>query len=117
MFITFKIFNVVARKIEKRGNNNKADNITELDRYTFYNCYNLKSVSIGKNVTKLNSNVFANCGMLESIVFEDTTDWYYTNDQEFWESQSGGRLLNVSNTTNNVKYFTDTYQGYYWYKK
>ncbi len=39
----------------------KADSVKEIGKYAFYNCHNLKEISVGKNLYSIGTNAFTNC--------------------------------------------------------
>ncbi|MBR2341602.1 MAG: leucine-rich repeat protein [Clostridia bacterium] len=56
------------------------DKLTTIDSYAFYKCYGLKKLYFPKSLTKIYRYAFQNCNSLggrNSIVFEDTTGWFY----------------------------------------
>lgn len=53
-----------------------SDDVTSIDTDAFYNCTNLKSITIGNSVASIGSNAFYNC--------IDLTDIYYTGSEEEW---------------------------------
>lgn len=52
--------------------NEKEYIVTEIDRYAFYECKSVPSITIPKTVTKIGEAAFALCSGLESISFQGT---------------------------------------------
>ena len=52
--------------------NEKEYIVTEIDRYAFYECKSVPSITIPKTVTKIGEAAFAQCSGLESISFQGT---------------------------------------------
>ena len=48
---------------------NDLSGITSLKQYTFYNCANLKTVTLPASITKMDHGVFVSCHALESVRF------------------------------------------------
>lgn len=47
------------------------DGVTNIGNYSFYNCKNLKGISIPESVQKIGSHAFLNCHSLESVTIPD----------------------------------------------
>ncbi len=92
------------------------DSVTSIDDYAFNGCTSLESITIPNSVTSIGSSAFKDCTSLTSITFADTTTWYITTSSTGWSSMTGGTEVDVTNPSTNATYFTDTYEGYYWYK-
>lgn len=43
------------------------DSVKELESYAFYNCRNLKSITVGKMLTVINNDAFMNCRNLDTV--------------------------------------------------
>ncbi len=94
----------------------ESSQLTSIGFRVFSGCSGLTSVTIGNGVTSICRSAFEGCTKLTSITFEDTTTWYRTNDYDNWENKTGGTQIGVTNSSQNVTYFVDTYIDYYWYK-
>ena len=93
------------------------DSVTSIGYSAFSYCSNLTSVTIGSGVTSIGDRAFYGCGdCLTSIVFEDTTTWYRTDDYYDWQNMTGGTSTSVTNASQSATYFKSTYYDYYWYK-
>ena len=90
------------------------DSVKTINSYAFRNCDSLKSVTIGKNVDYLHWEIFIRCPSLTSITFTDCNNWYRINTNDTF---AGGTKTDLSNPSQNAKYFTQTYSSWYWYKK
>ena len=64
---------------------------------------NLNNVFIPKNIIVFGSKVFDGCSNLNSIIFEKTNSWEAT------DYENPPDPLDVTNSSTNVTYFTDTY--------
>lgn len=88
------------------------DSVKTIKSYAFRNCVSLKKVTIGKGTQFLEWEIFVRCPSLTSIKFIDKNDWYRTTSNLF----KNGTKTDLSNTSENAKYFTQTYSDCYWYK-
>ena len=74
---------------------------SELQTIDFSGCTNLKFIE---------DNIFINCSDLKSVIFSGiATGWYVTTSP----TATSGTSVNLSNSSTNVTYFTDTYRVYY----
>lgn len=86
-----------------------SSSLSTMNMYQFHNCEKLETVTVPAGTKKLAINMFYNCPALKAVVFEQTTGW------EAVPNGSGARVaLDVSNSAENVKYFTATYKAYRW---
>ena len=51
-------------------------NAKNINKYTFYNCTSIQSVTIGSGVTHIDKSAFYGCTNLTSATFKDTVGWY-----------------------------------------
>lgn len=69
------------------------NNITEIKRQAFMNCYVLKSVTIPKSVKVIDDTAFKGCYELETILFEGTAheliDGIKITTKTFWDAATG----------------------------
>ena len=75
---------------------------------------NFESVTIGNSVTTIGRSAFSDCDSLTSVVFEDTSTWYRTDDYEDWQNKVNGYQRDVSDAETAADLLNDWY--YYWYK-
>ena len=80
---------------------------------SLFGCSMLTSVTIGTRVKCIRNQAFQYCEGLTTITFEDTTYWYITQDV----SDPYNTIIDVTDTSANVKYLTSKYIYYYWNKK
>ena len=59
----------------------------------FYNCSNLKTVTIGKGVTTMGENVFSNCSNLESINVSELNNTYSSINGILYDKQQTSILI------------------------
>ena len=85
--------------------------VTSIGDSTFEYCGNLENVTIGSGVTTIGTNVFNECNNLKSVTFENTNDWYYSN-----EDNTDLTLINVTNESDNATYLRNIHTNY-WYRK
>lgn len=52
------------------------EGVTNIDEYTFYKCYGLRNITIPKSVTSIGNNAINYCSNLETA--------YYTGTEEEW---------------------------------
>ena len=91
--------------------------VTNIGYGAFAGCTSLTSIVIPSSVTSIGSQAFLGCTSLASIEFEDTTDWYRTDDYDNWINKTGGTLVDVSTPTDNDELFVDIYYYDYYYKE
>ena len=93
--------------------------ITQINRYAFFKCSNLISVTFGENslLDAIGKYAFFECTSLTSVTFEDPKGWYATKTKG--GTSSTGTWLNLTDPSNNAWYLTSTYQycEYYWYEQ
>ena len=75
-------------------------------------CSSLTSVIIPDSVTSLGNSAFYGCTGLTSVTFEDTSTWYYTDDENY----TGGTVVDVTDMVQNATNLKSTYKSKYWYK-
>ncbi|MBE5740727.1 MAG: leucine-rich repeat domain-containing protein [Clostridiales bacterium] len=92
------------------------NSVTKMGSDAFSGCSSLAEIVISDSVTSIGDNAFYGCSSLTSITFKDTSTWYYTEWYSNWEKKTGGTQIDVTNSSSNVTYFTDTYHDYYLYK-
>ncbi len=93
------------------------DSVTSIGDYAFYGCSGLTEITIPDSVTSIGSSAFYNCSGLTSIKFDNTSGWYRTSSSTDCTNKTNGTYTSVTNTSNNVTYFTNTYKSLYWYRK
>ena len=88
--------------------------LSEIPDSAFSNCqHSLTSVIIPNGVTSIGDSAFYWSSSLTSIIFEDTSTWYYTSKDDY----TGGTVIDVTDPTQNATYLKSTYDDKYWYKK
>ncbi len=92
------------------------EEITEIYKYAFFNCDQLKNVVIGDRVQSIGYGTFYNCSSMTSITFKDISTWYRTTSEINWKNKKGGTQIDVTNASKNVTHFQNGYEDYYWYK-
>ena len=88
------------------------DSVTSIDDYAFDYCNNLESVTIGSSVTTIGTNAFNECNNLTSVIFENTTDWYHSDNADYTDNT----LVDVTNESNNAVYLRNIHPNY-WCRK
>ena len=91
----------------------------EIYEFAFYDCDSLTSVTIPNSVTSIGFWTFNGCSGLTSVTFNDTSTWYrvYGGNYDNWQNMTGGTETSVTNSYENITYFTSKYIAYLWYKK
>ena len=87
--------------------------VTSIGRVAFTGCIGLESIIIPESVTSIDYNAFRDCTDLTGITFEDASTWYRTYNS----TNTGGVNTSVTDAQTNVKFFTEVYSNYYWYKE
>ena len=87
------------------------NSVTSIGDSAFEYCGNLENVTIGSGVTTIGTNAFKECNNLKSVTFENTNDWYYSN-----EDNTDLTLINVTNESDNATYLRNIHTNY-WYRK
>ncbi len=83
-----------------------SNGVSSIGNEAFAFCDRLKNVTIGKEVSSIGNEAFSSCDSLENVTFEDTSTWYIDETK-----------IDVSNSQNNVDYFTSEYLLCNFYKK
>ena len=91
------------------------ESIVFIRKNAFRYCKSLTNIVIPKSVESIDKDAFNECE-LKSVLFEDTTTWYYTSNYENWINKANGTEIDVNNAVANATYFKSTYDYYYWYK-
>ena len=87
--------------------------LTTIGEYAFYDCGNLTRITIPKNVDTIEKNAFTGCTILNTVIFEDTNNWYVTKTY----GSTSGIAMNVTNNSSNGSNLRYSYVDYYWYKR
>ena len=77
-------------------------NAKNIDKYVFYNCKSIQSVTIESGVTHIEANAFYGCTNLASATFKDTVGWY---------NESNNAALDVTDATANAAKLRATGNG------
>jgi len=73
----------------------------------------ITSLFIPKNVKRIGFSLFGHCKYLNSVTFEDSSNWKRTENSKYID----GEPVNLSDAVRNVEYFTDCSTAYYYYKE
>ncbi len=65
-------------------------------------------------VTAIGDSAFSSCNNLTSVVFEDTSNWYYTSSYENWINKTGGTKVEESSMA--LTQVIKDWYSYYLYK-
>ncbi len=83
--------------------------------YAFEYCLSLTSIEIPASVTDIGYCSFYWCNALTDVIFEDTSDWYYTSSSS--HSYMGGEQIILGTNSENASLLRNTtYSHKYWYK-
>ena len=74
-------------------------NLETISNRAFEVCGGLTSIEIPSSVTSIGKGAFTHCSNLETVTFEDSNDWYVTENADF----TNGTQIDVSNPETNVK--------------
>lgn len=123
----------------KTGSYTIPNTVTHLGLCSFSNCKFIESISIPSSVTHIGESAFASSAKLtkleipssvisigraafyslknlNTLTFEDGTNWYRARNKEGWEKQEGGTNYPLTNSSNNINLFVTEYWNDYWYK-
>lgn len=84
-----------------------------ISSYAFDYAYELVEITIPKSVKVIAPNAFYDAYNLERMIFEDTNNWYRSENS----SLTGSTLFDLTDSSKNAEYFTESHAYYYWYKK
>ena len=92
---------------------NIPNSVTSIGMQTFSYCTNLTSINIPDSVTSIEKNAFLKSDNLDSVVFENTNDWWYADTNA---ATSGISISpdDLANETTAATYLTTDYAGKYW---
>lgn len=91
------------------------NNVKEIMSQAFYCCKGLQRVTISYGVVSLYGDIFDGCSNLKSVVFENADNWYVSNSFNLLLGNYTDFIsVDCSNSYQNVKYFRDVYNDYYW---
>ncbi len=88
------------------------ESVIQIGEFAFANT-KITSITIPKNVTKIGEFAFSKCDSLKKIVFEDSSNWYRTENDDF----TGGKKISLWNSSQNVDLLSEKYADYNLYKK
>ena len=88
------------------------NSVTSIGDSAFEYCGNLENVTIGSGVTTIGTNAFNECNNLTSVIFENTTDWYHSDNEDYTDNT----LVDVTNESNNAVYLRNIHPNY-WCRK
>ena len=78
---------------------------------TFSECTSLETITIPSSVTDIGFSTFYDCSSLTSIVFENTSGWSASCE---YVADLNVNSVDVTNPSQNVILFRDTYDSYNW---
>ena len=84
--------------------------VTKIANEAFYNCENIKSVTIPESVTSIGACAFSGCDGLTDAPSEVTEGWYYSKA----ENTETGTSIDVTNPSENAVKLRDTYKEFFW---
>ena len=87
------------------------NSITYIGDSAFSDCSSLENIIIPDSVTFIGNTAFEYCDNLKNVTFENTNDWYYSN-----EDNTDLTLINVTNESDNATYLRNIHTNY-WYRK
>ena len=90
--------------------------LTTIGEEAFYLCTSLTSMVIPASVTTMGQGILRYCKNLESLTFEDTTGWYRTPFESYWEDKNYGAMTDVTDPATNASYMKSDWVDDYWYK-
>ena len=94
-----------------------SDKVEIIEYRAFSCCYNLTKITIPSSVKAIGQCAFAECRRLTNVSFISRSGWYRVLVRENWENKTGGiRMEELSTSSTNAQYFTNTYDIYFWYK-
>lgn len=88
------------------------NSITYIGDSAFSNCSSLESITIPDSVTFISNYAFSGCNNLKNITFENTNDWYHSDNENYTDSI----LIDVTNKSDNAAYLRSIYPNY-WCRK
>ena len=91
------------------------DTVTSISGLAFSSC-SLQSINIPKSVITIDSEAFDFCSVLLNVTFEDSSNWYITDNYSDWNNKINGVPIDVSNPETNATNFKGSLRNYYWYK-
>ena len=88
--------------------------VTGIASNAFANNATIQSITIPASITSIAPKAFGGCAMLDSIIFENTENWYYSNvlSDEYIDGDTIDSAI-MANPTAVVEYLTGTYSSYY----
>ena len=89
-----------------------ADSVTSIGHFAFYRCLNLTSIIIPNSVKRIDAS-FWGCSKLTSVLFENSNGWWYASSSN---ATSGTSISadSLSNPSTAATYLTSTYRDYFW---
>lgn len=90
--------------------------VTSIGDNAFSQCFELTQISIPTSVTSIEYEAFHYCINLTSVEFEQTANWYTTDDEDNFQNKTGGTPIDVTNSTTNATNIKSTYANYFWYR-
>jgi hypothetical protein len=88
------------------------NSVTSIYDEAFSECNSLTNIIIPNSITYIGNNAFNECNNLKSVTFENTNDWYHSDNEDYTDSI----LIDVTNKSNNAAYLRSIYPNY-WYRK
>ena len=68
-------------------------NLETISNRAFEACGGLTSIEIPSSVTSIGKGAFTHCSNLKSVTFEDSNDWYATENEDFTNGTPSFKMI------------------------